>query len=522
MKGRSAIFRGVVVAILGLVALAAFAMTPLAAAQDGCLKGNVMLALRVNGTVELCPSAAAKAPDLQKRLDELQKTNQELLRELARSARSVNALGRDVDSQRQGELLHSFDRELENLMKSNQKEVLQQTAKLADKLDNLQDMVAQSREDQQTAVQTMTALNGQLGDAIAALDIKRAEQQLQAIQAKLNKIEENTERTNKILEEQAVRQKAADDKEKALDNDPNIYTRAQISPNFFANRKVQRYAIYMYSRPPNYPPFIDSTLTLVFHKGDQAWRFDGVDKQVNPAFEAWRVNVDEISDRATLCFVAHDKESGRLREWIQRYRLTASASGYEGTNFLPEGEATMRLTDGGTCDGVITVRQVSAPPSELARQQEKAEAIRQRASQPKPFATITASGSRRDQNSNQWVIQMQTQPMHSGTTLYDEHMEAYLIDASNRTTPLQLGGRQISDTIELRYASVDHMGTKAVVCLTARDPASDNMVRLTQWFDIETSNAYFHNGSGKDPDDMATFIPAKPATLTDASNAPCQ
>jgi hypothetical protein len=550
MKGRSAKRRSVVIALFGFIALAVLALAPRGAAQDGCLKGNVMLAMGVNGKVELCPSAAAKAPDLQKRLDDLQKSiggNQELLRELARSARSVNALGRNVDPQRQAELLHSFDHELETLMKSNQKEVLQQTAKLADKLDNLQDMVAQSREDQQTAVQTMKALNGQLGDAIAALDTKQAEQQLQAIQANLNKIAENTERTNKILERQAAREEAADERQKkeaeALDSDPNMYTRAQImSLNSDPKRKVLHYMIFMYSRPPLYPPFIDSTMSIAFHKGTEAWRIDAGDKQVNGGGELWHVHFDEVGDSATLCFVAHDKPSGRLREWTQRYKITPSTSGI-GVNFVPEGDASMRLTNGGPCDGVTNVRQVSAaaetPPTPgrspeaealqrqtqqmLAQQQEQIEALRQRGSQARIFATIRAEGSRRDNmNGSQWVIEVKTQPFRPGTTLYDEQVEANLIDASNRATPLQLGGRKLFVNIESRYAFVDHMGTKAVVCLTAKDPAGDKTLRLTQWFNIETSRVYWNDGGARNPGDQATFIPSKPATLSEASSTPCQ
>ncbi len=168
-----------------------FILLARAPAQDGCLSGNVLMAFGVNGTIELCPKYAVKVPDLQKQLNELQKTlngNQELLREVARSARGVNTLGRDVDGERQVLLLRSFDTELRKLMAADQEKVQRQFADLADKLDTLADIIAQDKEDQRTARQTMDALNSKLGDALAALDIAGAQQQLKSIQAKLDEI----------------------------------------------------------------------------------------------------------------------------------------------------------------------------------------------------------------------------------------------------------------------------------------------------------------------------------------------
>lgn len=521
-----------------------------ASAQSGCLKGNVMMAMGVNGKVELCPDYAAKVPDLQKRLDELQKSlngNQELLRELTRSARGVNALGRNVDNGRQIELLQSFSRELARLISVDQKKMLQQTAQLADKLDNLQDMIAQSKEDQKTAVQTMTALNGRLGDAIAALDLTNAEQQLESIQAKLNKIDENTERTNQILEQQAAREKEAAERQRkeaeALEADPNMYTRAQIMP--LGLPADHRYMIFFYSRPPLYPPFIDSTLSIAFHKGAEAWRIDATDKAAAAGGELWKVTLDEMGDHATICFVAHDRPSGKLKEWMQRYKTAPTTSGPAGTNFVPEGDAIMRLTGGGPCDGITNVhteRATATPEATatsaaeahslqtnklLAQQQEQLAAMRERTmksrSGPETFARITAEGSRRDHvNNDQWLIKVNTQPFRPGTTLYDVHVQASLIEASGRVTPLQLSNRQLFVNIESRYAWVDHMGTKAVVCLTAKDPTRDKPYRLTQWFSIEIIRVYWKDGGAQNPGDQATFVASQPATLTETSDAPCK
>jgi hypothetical protein len=526
-----------------LIAVGVLALVSCAAAQEGCLSGNVALETNVKGRVELCPKYVAKVPDLQKRLDEFQKTlsgNEALLRELRRSARGVNALGRNVDANREVELLQSFSRELQDLMKADQKQMQEQTAQLADKLDNLQDMITQSKEDQKTAVQTMAALNGRLGDAVAALDLTKAEQQLESIQAELNKIEKNTEETNRILRQQAEREKEAAERQQReaeeSDKDPDMYTRAQIMSLPSSPRSnIMPYMIFFSSRPPPYPPFIDSTLSVAFHKGAESWRLDATDKQVGEGGELWRINFDEVGDRATLCFVAHDKQSGRLKEWMQRYKVTPKSSEARGVNFIPDGDPTMWLTDGEPCDGVTNIRKLPSPeagttppPSAAQRQMNELlaatrEQVLKARSSPNAFAHIMAQGSRRDHmNENKWLIEVSTQPFKPGTTLYDVSVQANLLDASGRVTPLQLSNRQLFVNIESRYAWVDHMGTKAVVCLTAKDPARDKPYRLTQWFTIETSRVYWKDGGAQNPGDQATFVPAQPATLTEASDLPCR
>jgi len=531
-----------------LLAVTCAVLTASAAAQSGCLKGNVMFALNVNGRVELCSQYLDKIPELQKQLDQLQKTSsgdQELLRELTRSARSINGLGRNVDSNRQVELLQSFSRELQGLISVDQKKTQQQMAQLADKLDNLQDKITQSREDQQTAIQIMTALNGKLGDAIAALDLTKAEQQLEAIQANLKNIETNTARTNQLLEEQAAREKEAAERQKkeaeAQENDPNLYTRAQIIPYpraSAADSKTMSYWIYMFSRPPLYPPFIDSRLSIAFRKATNSWRVDLSDKSAQQGAELWKVNFDEVGDRATLCFVAHDKASGRLREWTQHYRITPSSSERGGVNFIPDGEPSMRLIDGvQPCDGVTNARSQPSPDSaesiaatpqeQYAKMLAQAAAMREQLQRadpsPNSFANISAGGSRRDHMSGgRWWIWVDTQPLDFPNKLYDVKVEANLVDSSGRVTLLQFFNRQLSGDIESRYAWADHMGTQAVVCMIAKDPNRGKTYRLTQHFTIETGRVNWNDGGAQHPGDQATFVPSAPPTLTDANNLPCQ
>ena len=201
----------------------------------------------------------------------------------------------------------------------------------------------------------------------------------------------------------------------------------------------------------------------------------------------------------------------------------------------------MRLTSGVPCDGVTQTRKESADAtaavaaanvsaqSDLAKQQaDMLASLRERmqaAGTPRAetFARIMAEGSKRGhQNNDQWQIKVSTQPFRPGTTLYDARVQANLIDASGRITPLQLSNRQLFVNIESRYAWVDHMGAKAVVCLTAKDPRGDKVFRLTQRFSIETTRVYWNDGGNHVPGDQATFLPSEPATLTEASDAVCK
>jgi hypothetical protein len=308
--------------------------------------------------------------------------------------------------------------------------------------------------------------------------------------------------------------------------------------------------VFLASRPPFNPPFLESSFTLAFRKGTDAWRIEATDKQVNGGGELWQLNLNpgDVGDRAALCFVAHDKVSGRLREWMQRYKITQANASSVGVNFIPDGEPRMRLTDGEVCDGVKEVRNqasaavgvagVATPSSAglsqndlikqqleqiTAMQQERLRRMGATRSDAFAFARISAEGSRRDRtHGNQWQIKIDTQSFRVGTPLYDVNVQANVVEASGQVTPLQLSNRQLFVNIESRYAFVDRVGTKAVVCLTAKDPTQDKPYRMTQWFSIETSRVAWQNGGVQVPGEKATFVPSQPPTLTEASDAPCK
>jgi len=546
--------RGRLLQVVSLATLMSLAGGPARAQQPGCGGGVIRVAGNLNARFEVCGDLGPRVPQLQKQLNELQKTltgNDALLQEVTHAVRGVNALGRNVDPNRQAEMLQSLSKQIQGWIAADQKQSQQQIAQLAYKLDALQDSITQSKEDQRTAQQTAAELKGSLGDSIAALDLTRAQQQLDSIQAKLIKIGDDTGQIRRIIEEQNAREKEATELEKKKaeeqDKDPNMYTRAQIMPQKSPLSNQLRLMIFFYSRPPLYPPFVDSRFSVSFRRGAAAWRVDAADKQVSAGGELWHLNLgpDDMGDRATFCFVAHDKPSGRLKEWTQQYKVTQANTPSLGVNFVPEGEPAMRLTDGEPCDGVNEVRKEPSPaeasrqsvarpgvPSLEAQLQEQrtkvqeqiaamhAKALANLPAAP-PFASITAEGSRRDRtNGGQWQIKVSTQPLRAGTPLYDVRVEANLVDESGRARPLQLSNRQLFVNIESRYASTDHLGTRAVVCLTAKDPAGGKQRRLTQWFSIETSKVVWPGGQALG--DKATFVPAQPPMLTEASGAACQ
>lgn len=551
MRCKSAVYWGVFTLLAGTVSIAA--------AQSDCLKGNVNMAFGVNGTITVCPQAAAKAPELQKQIDQIERTlrgNQALLLEVTQSVRSVNALSRDVNADRQVELLRSFSRELEKLDAADQQKTQASIANLANKLDSLQDTITQMREDDKTAQQTRVALDGQLGDAIAALDLAKAQQQLDSIQAQLTAINQNTASISqdtsairRTLSEQEARQQAADQeakkKQAELDANPRAFANAMISPNTSGG-----YMMFFGSRAPDYPLFNDSTLSIAFHDGSgQAWRVDAVDKQVYQNGEMWNVTFADVGDQATVCFATKDAATGRQKVWTQHYKLIPNPGANQymtQKKFAPVGLPELALSNG-PCDGAAEVRPEGTPVSLTSRlqqqQKDQMDRIQQQykalgmtppdpnnplaslaqmreksLSDPRMFAHIDLRASRRlSQNSGQWAITVSTAPIRLSQTFYDARVEANLVDPSGRALPLQFSGRDQHGNVEIRTALTSRMGSKIVVCLTATDPVANKPRRMTRSFNITTQGDASSNTG-----EQAAFIPTSDGTLTDAGDGPCQ
>jgi hypothetical protein len=68
----------------------------------------------------------------------------------------------------------------------------------------------------------------------------------------------------------------------------------------------------------------------------------------------------------------------------------------------------------------------------------------------------------------------------------------------------------------MRYASLNKLGTEAVVCFTARDPDRLQPLRTTKWYSIEATGEPGPNGYS------AAFVPTREPTLEPASDAPCE
>jgi len=535
------------------------------------------MSLGVNGEIKVCPQYDAKAPELQKQIDAMQKSlagNQALLLELTHSARGVNALGKDVDAERQVVLLKSFARQLQSAAQEQAK-TQEQIAKLANQLDSVKDMISANTEDAKSAAKTRAALEGRLGDAIAALDLTKAESQLDSIEAEVAETHKEVTETRKNTEEIKDTLKAQDardladrkkkaEEEKAIDEDPNMYTRAQIMPNRSVLSGQLKLMVFFYSRPPLYPPFVDSSFSIAFRKGAKAWRVDAKDKQISGGGELWNIVVDDVGDKATFCFVAHDQASGRLKEWMQRYTVT-SAGGPQAYNFIPDGQASMRLTDGGACDGVTEAKIQSAeevPQDSIAKMRQRqidalkkqypgtaiadmptatagagfqdriAALQKQQADMraaalnagPKPeyFAEITAEATRKDgENGNRWELKVDVDP-GVRAKLYDEHIEVKMTSAAGHVTPLQLSNRTMMGETEIRFAAVGQMGTKATMCLTAKDPRYGKTYKLTQRFSIETTRVSWTIQGRELPGENAAFVASEPPTIVEADGSPCQ
>jgi hypothetical protein len=194
-------------------------------------------------------------------------------------------------------------------------------------------------------------------------------------------------------------------------------------------------------------------------------------------------------------------------------------------NFIPVGNPTFIPATDAPCDGVAEVRQpavIESVQSQLAKRQQEMLALS--AKSPARFGRIDVSAKRYDSvNNGKWELMVTTAPFKLDTTLYDVHVQVVMKSAGKRARLVQLSNRELFVHLENRYALLNELGSEAVVCFTARDPARPQPLRMTKWFAIETRHVTWLNGGGRPVQgETASFVPSREPTLTPASEAPCQ
>lgn len=523
--------------------LAVAILVPVAAAQQPqCGSGVIRLPAGVNGTIEICQALAAQVPGLQRQLTEIARSvgdQKEQIRELTRLIKSLNSVSQNIGSQRQAELLKNLSAQLGAAQAAGKQQEQSQISDLADRLDSVKDLLLEKLGNRGTADRANAAVDGAVGDAIARLDLNKAQDLLEDIRIQLNKIggevgevhKQTTDIQKKLEQQQAeelLRRREAEEQQRLAiekakkddlerENDP--YSFAQVvylmASKMTSLGPAWRVTAAISSQPPARTlvdqsvgrPFIDPKLQIAFRTGvRKAWAVDVTDRQSMMGMESYTLKVDELGEQATLCFTAQNSKNGMRRQWTQRYTVQQINDSPEiaRANFLPVGTPTLAPADGAPCDGVKEVRESSQAPIAL---------------DPRRFGSIRVSAKRKDASDNgKWLLDVQTVPFGS-TPYYDVQVQAVMKRGGNKLSPVPLSNREIFGRLEDRYAWLDGLPNEAVVCYTARDPARPQPLRLTQWFTIETSRVTWRTG---ETGETAAFVPSREPTLTPASNAPCQ
>ena len=177
--------------LAALVILAAACANHARADGRGCEEGIIRLPDR-NGTIEICSSMAAQVPKLSKQLADASKTlgdQKRQIAELTRLVKNLNSVGRDIDPARQERLLSSLSQELEKSSRSGEDRTRRTLQDLSDKLDDIQQQLGTARTSPAGAANIAVAMKGDVGDAIARLELASASRMVDSILGKLTQIE---------------------------------------------------------------------------------------------------------------------------------------------------------------------------------------------------------------------------------------------------------------------------------------------------------------------------------------------
>ena len=177
--------------LAALVILAAACANEVHADGRGCEEGIIRLPDR-NGTIEICSSMAAQVPKLSKQLADATKTlgdQKKQIAELTRLVKNLNSVGRDIDPARQERLLSSLSQELERSSRSGEDRTRRTLQDLSDKLDDIQQQLRTARASPAGAADIAIAMKGDVGDAIARLELASASRMVDSILDKLTQIE---------------------------------------------------------------------------------------------------------------------------------------------------------------------------------------------------------------------------------------------------------------------------------------------------------------------------------------------
>jgi hypothetical protein len=157
-----------------------------------CDEGVIRLPDR-NGTIQICSAINAKLPQLQKQLQDATQailSQKVQISELTRLVRGMNSVSRQVDVDRQGEMLRSLAQELGRAASQGDARAGRSLMVLVDGVDDLQTQMLAVASKQGGQAELRSALSAGVGDSIAKLEFGTAMRQLDEIERRLRNIEQ--------------------------------------------------------------------------------------------------------------------------------------------------------------------------------------------------------------------------------------------------------------------------------------------------------------------------------------------
>jgi hypothetical protein len=375
-------FRGRVMAIgtASLLALTVFYVLILTALpahsqQAACDSGIVRLPSNVNGQITICSAIAFQVPALARQLNDLavaQGAQQRNIQELTKLIRNLNSVGRNLGVDRQAQMLKTLSSQLGANPGAEGSDPRAQIKALTDRLDELKDILLEKLSDNSTAERTKEAINGPVGDAIAQLDVARADSLLENIQAQLHGIgtevgevhaqtteiaktleQQQAEETQRRAEAEKQRVQAEEEARREVEEkekDPSQF--ALINPAAVPGTRVGSL-----SRPGRLMVQVISPrglvtplLKIVFRDGtNHATLVTPTDQRTIGNVGMWVQDVSDFGASLTVCFSAMDTRIGQRRQLTQTYTIQTY---YRRIGLTPVGDPKFEQADGETCDGL--------------------------------------------------------------------------------------------------------------------------------------------------------------------------
>lgn len=368
-RGSRAAVKNIGAFVLSVLWLSILAAMPAQSQQASCENGIVRLPSNVNGQITICSELVSQVPALARQLNDLaaaQNLQQKNTQELVKLIKNLNVVGRNLGTDRQAQMLNTLSLQLG----ADNGTAVQE---LTDRLDELKDLLLEKLSDSGTEERTKVAINGPVGDAIAQLDVPKADSLLEDIQAQLhgigNEVSEvhaqTTEIANTLLQQQQEDAQRKAESAAESERDPSQFARLGVQG--MPARKIGPMTmpgtlmIIVNSPPPAYPSFVSPKLEVVFRDTQNHAKFVALsDRQQMTGGDLWRLSVSDFGSTLTVCFSAMDARIGHRRQLTQSYTVQTYSTQDPYLNapmpmrvsITPVGEPTFLQADGETCDGL--------------------------------------------------------------------------------------------------------------------------------------------------------------------------